>query len=376
MESGNTNRDRVDDKKRSSTSSVDGGSDMMVVSNRKMKKGTNNDDIVAAAHKSTTTTTTATTTNIAWDSVLPILVTYIPSYYDSEECLHDLFSSLSLVSKHSHHLIRTGGLNKTNLVIPVLEITASKRGGGSTKRLLEKLRRRLHKTKKNTEEKVAQKQYSYCKLKFTNAYKFTHYCETDADSIANMAKKLPKLYGITVLEFSEPTSSQYLGPSQVVGIVSSMLPNVQQIDITNSKNMTLTVFEAIGKNCPLVEKITWNNKSSQLSVFDYFVRNYQNAKDICLDNSIFICVDRERDKICDLERHPAEYMFCNWESNVLERLSIKNVRLGYDGYMLPQNAVIKFVRNAPTSLRWFRSDLSHENIQMLRSERPEIELIN
>lgn len=69
-------------------------------------------------------------------------------------------------------------------------------------------------------------------------------------------------------------------------------------------------------------------------------------------------------------------MFCNWESNVLERLSIKNVRLGYDGYMLPQNAVIKFVRNAPTSLRWFRSDLSHENMKMVRSERPEIELVN
>jgi hypothetical protein len=40
-----------------------------------------------------------------------------------------------------------------------------------------------------------------------------------------------------------------------------------------------------------------------------------------------------------------------------------------------QNALIKFVRNAPSSIRWFRSDLTLENMNMLRMERPGIELL-
>ena len=137
-----------------------------------------------------------------------------------------------------------------------------------------------------------------------------------------------------------------------------MLLNVQQITITNSQNMTSTVFNTIGENCPRVEVITYI-KSSYLSVFSSFVRNYQNAKDICLDNSIFFCAGHDMElKVCDLERYPAKYIFRKWDSKVLERLSIKNVQLEFDYHMLPQKTVAKFVRNALTSLRWFRSDLS------------------
>ena len=41
-----------------------------------------------------------------------------------------------------------------------------------------------------------------------------------------------------------------------------------------------------------------------------------------------------------------------------------------------QNMLIKFVRNAPPSLKWFRSDLTQGNIDMLQSERPGIELVS
>lgn len=41
----------------------------------------------------------------------------------------------------------------------------------------------------------------------------------------------------------------------------------------------------------------------------------------------------------------------------------------------PQTTWIKFIRNAPRSLRWFRSDLSQDNIDMLRSERSENEFV-
>lgn len=41
-----------------------------------------------------------------------------------------------------------------------------------------------------------------------------------------------------------------------------------------------------------------------------------------------------------------------------------------------QNLLIEFVRDAPSTLRSFRSDLTAENIAMLRLERPEIDFLN
>ena len=40
------------------------------------------------------------------------------------------------------------------------------------------------------------------------------------------------------------------------------------------------------------------------------------------------------------------------------------------------NALLKFVRNAPSTLRWFRSDLTPDNMTTLRLEQPGIELLN
>jgi hypothetical protein len=42
---------------------------------------------------------------------------------------------------------------------------------------------------------------------------------------------------------------------------------------------------------------------------------------------------------------------------------------------LPQEAMIKFVRHTP-KLRWFCSDLTQENIAILKEERPEVEFCN
>merc|ERR1712238_81275 len=59
----------------------------------------------------------------------------------------------------------------------------------------------------------------------------------------------------------------------------------------------------------------------------------------------------------------------------LQRVSIRNARCSII-YPQPtivkcvtQKALIKFVRNAP-SLKWFRSDLSKENVDMLQTDRP------
>jgi len=59
----------------------------------------------------------------------------------------------------------------------------------------------------------------------------------------------------------------------------------------------------------------------------------------------------------------------------LERVSLKGGRYVTMGKLVkkdfPQWALIRFVRRT-TSLKWFRSDLTQENIRLLSRERPEI----
>ena len=56
--------------------------------------------------------------------------------------------------------------------------------------------------------------------------------------------------------------------------------------------------------------------------------------------------------------------------------TVRDLLTTANGTILPQNVLIKFVRNAPASLRWFRSDLSEATMNMLRLERPEIQFVN
>ena len=43
---------------------------------------------------------------------------------------------------------------------------------------------------------------------------------------------------------------------------------------------------------------------------------------------------------------------------------------------IPQTALLKFIRDAPTTLRWFRSNLTQANIEMFHHERPQIECMS
>ena len=69
---------------------------------------------------------------------------------------------------------------------------------------------------------------------------------------------------------------------------------------------------------------------------------------------------------------------CSTTPQRFERVSFKSAKyqntfewMTFDA--IPQNVLIKFVRNTPT-LKWFRSDLPHhENIAMLRSEQDQQE---
>ena len=109
-----------------------------------------------------------------------------------------------------------------------------------------------------------------------------------------------------------------------------------------------------------------------------------NIKEIYIDNSYFDAYENDElvrmARMADLKNHQDTFMF-QYCCNALERVSIRNMKLDQihsekQQLKFNQNASIKFIRNAPQTLRWFRSDLTQENMEMLRMERPGIELLN
>jgi hypothetical protein len=128
--------------------------------------------------------------------------------------------------------------------------------------------------------------------------------------------------------------------------------------------------------CPYLEKVTWSNTNNiHYGVYNGFDMRYSNnLKEIIIDDSVFFCKDFIRgdeniNKISDLVNHQDIFMFhhCCKKAAPLERVSVRNTEWPIRNVewqqtppgqiVSPQNALIKFVRNAPSTLRWFRSNL-------------------
>ncbi|OEU14230.1 hypothetical protein FRACYDRAFT_240764 [Fragilariopsis cylindrus CCMP1102] len=208
--------------------------------------------------------------------------------------------------------------------------------------------------------------------------------------------------------------------------LSYLVPNIRHLNLSGTKynnNMVRgqlgvmksenEILKAYIKDCTRLEEITWNNNYNEetcniyrdnkgcIQLNGYEMRRqltrlkFDHLKDIEFDDCLFV-VDPipmnltpvDRVNIMDLidprqiEFYKASngiHMF-HYCSNRLERVSIRNARYRYryhvDGIevtpFLPQEVLIKFVRNAPY-LRYFRSNLTQENIAMLQREKPAIE---
>ncbi|OEU07208.1 hypothetical protein FRACYDRAFT_251548 [Fragilariopsis cylindrus CCMP1102] len=163
-------------------------------------------------------------------------------------------------------------------------------------------------------------------------------------------------------------------------ILSKILPKVRELDLSTSDGI---VFPALLKNFhlknfPLLEKFTANNLLC-FALNGSNMRFCNSLKEIYMDHSSNNYLgSRQKDKISDLNNHHEIFLF-HYCCKALERVSIRNLRWGSKACRqnaLTQNVLIKFVRNAPPSLHWFRSDLTPDNIRMLRMERPGIKLLN
>jgi len=196
--------------------------------------------------------------------------------------------------------------------------------------------------------------------------------------LTRMTYNIMQLYGIVSLKFSSKTVGYNTYDSLPIAL-SCMLPNLCKLDISNT-NFGRVVVKNYCENCPALEKITNNNNRSRgltgIHPDGSDMLSATNLREFMMDNSAFHCYTIFRNEMSDLNNHPTIFLLHKCGSMVLERLSMRNSRYGMNQALIPQNTLIKFVRNAPPTLKWFRCDLSTENIDMLRKEQPGIELVN
>jgi hypothetical protein len=185
-------------------------------------------------------------------------------------------------------------------------------------------------------------------------------------------------------------------------VITRLLPNLKELNISNIIFDESIDYSIMFSYSSYLERIIWNHSKKNICLSGVNFRHAagnNHLRELILDDTYFIIMSTTAflsEATSDLPQYETKFIFNECFSNnkqsyhQLERLSIRNAyyyycchnshrRCSYDDRLLerlPQNALIKFVRNAPPSLRWFRSDLSTENIDMLRKERPEIELLN
>ena len=309
----------------------------------------------------------------------PSIIVHICIFLDNDSLMN-----ISAVSKKLRTIICDHPGMNNNHIVPVFEISAldNANDAGRTQRLVNNLIRRV-----SSHANFFQR---YRRIEVKDLHKFDPLelmwvCIEDRDQQQFQLDGI-QLDGIVSLDLSSPSDgSSYKSYSGLLDALSRMLPNLREIDMSNSgmdyDGYASSILNIVTTNYPRLEKITWN--SIYVDGLDLNI-DTQHLKEIILDDATFYTyVDlsdgKSMDEMSDLTHHPSSFLFCRSFSQVVERLSIRNASWEDAGYRsppptcIPQNALIKFIRNAPPSLRWFRSDLTPENIDMLRLERPLID---
>ena len=108
------------------------------------------------------------------------------------------------------------------------------------------------------------------------------------------------------------------------------------------------------------------------------MRNVENT----VDDETSVDTEEERNGTASVA---STFIFHHYSSQVLERISLHNTQLRVVGRTgtnrksiytaIPQQVLLKFIRNAPPTLRWFRSNLTKANIDIVQHEHPNIEFV-
>jgi hypothetical protein len=302
------------------------------------------------------------------------------------ETLDEIYN-LTLVSKGVNEDCKRHGIEWK--IIPTYEITPRLK---STRTLL----RKLVYNQINKNEKFNH----YQRIKINRINEFDQISAWDVEQILKTKLEINHIcYGNNKMAFdiSLPPSSleanyrRAVDPTVIINIIRCLFQNnddhynnkiVQEINLSNIIFPPHATDGILLYLCSLsIKKITWNHSKDNVHLAGFQLHAAKcSLKEIIMDDTDFLVRNcYQFNLISDLIGHTKDYIFHDCIS--LERLSINNAKCSSVHPSLsqrvdvPQNALIKFVRNAPTTLNWFRSDLTQENINMLKKERPDIEFL-
>jgi hypothetical protein len=282
----------------------------------------------------------------------------------------DELIDLILVSKDLHEDCKRPGIEWK--IIPTIVVGAQKQQGFNSFRIQVLIQKYAHNL---SDKETNQKFQRYSHMRVNDVHKFTSVLLRE--DVAQMTRNV-RIEGIISVDLSSLPgiyASNYLPLA-----LSNVLPNLRELDLSNTP-FSWETTEEYSKKCRFLEKITCHNieKDSYVTFDGDEMQSAKNLKEIYMDSSVFCYYDSgEKDMMIDLNTTTYNSYFIFYHCcKMLERVSIRNARFGASPSMpVPQNALVKFVRNAPPCLRWFRSDLTLEHMNMLRLERPDIELLN
>jgi hypothetical protein len=360
------------------------------------------DEADEADEEEMTTTTASSTSSTSLISLLPDSIRVkILNYLGGDDCTLDELIDLTVVSKQFYKDCKRPGIEWK--IIPTYIINP--RPKSNTRSLLRKL---VYNQMENQSKKF--NHYKCIKLNCINEYTndispwdaqqihlTNTYYDIDTPERRNRGNKL-------ILDLSLPSSSlmadyrRQVDPSVIVHIIRCLFRNNyyknKTVDTINlscivlpSKDYTDHTLNKL--NTLQVKKIIWNHSKCNIYISGYqFYLIQDTIKEFIMNDTVFLVKNREEyNNLSDLINEANEnYMFQQFCGHGvhLERLSIKNAKVcsnGYGGSSLsqridiPQNVLIKFIRNAPQTLKWFHSDLTQGNTDLLKKERPDIEFM-
>ena len=154
-----------------------------------------------------------------------------------------------------------------------------------------------------------------------------------------------------------------------------LLPNLCDINFSNMAVPSYILFQFLEES-PRLETVIWNHilVASNMEICGDSLRSGNTLRQNNMDDSIFLTGlgNRIGGKIADLHNYSTIYLFHRCHSQVLVRVSISNTKLAtvpqhalygkkrvvWEGKSVSQNMLIKFIWNAPSTLKFFRSNLT------------------
>jgi len=186
-----------------------------------------------------------------------------------------------------------------------------------------------------------------------------------------------QLSGVTSLDIScSPENAAQVQNDRFINGLLCFLPNLREIDFSHfkiSKGRRITTLE----HCPRLERITANCSGGCFYMGGYGLQSTQGLITMLyLDGSCLLSPGAtvlQYESSENVETSVFMFVACRG----LERLSIKSAKwhsTDAEFQAISQGMLMKMVRNHPT-LRWLRSDLTEENVEILKRERPEITFV-